>query len=182
MTCFGEQHWPTPHSILAIGLLLVCCGENSAGSGGGLNSFSSARWSVLISMSRPGMRDCSHHRPLSVTESVALPPDPRRSIMPSPQPTLADDETRSTNSQLLQLRRQMLRHARSWPRGSSERKQRRQTAASFRTFSEKSEWLDAHTIFLVREDAHQAPRVALVDPMKSRETAGWLRGELRPPN
>ena len=91
------------------------------------------------------------YRHLSVTESVALPPDLRRSIMPSRQLKLVDDQTRYTNSQLLQLRRQMLRYARSWPRGSSERNQRRQTAASLRSLSKNTEWLDAHTVFLIRE-------------------------------
>jgi hypothetical protein len=89
------------------------------------------------------------YRHLSVTESVALPPDLRRSIMPSRQLKLVDDQTRYTNSQL--LRRQMLRYARSWPRGSSERNQRRQTAASLRSLSKSKEWLDAHTVFLIRE-------------------------------
>ena len=55
---------------------------------------------------------------------------------------LVDDQT---------LRRQMLRYARSWPRGSSERNQRRQTAASLRSLFGHKEWLDAHTIFLIRE-------------------------------
>src|SRR5580693_7272245 len=100
--------------------------------------------------------------------------------MPSPQPTLADEQTQYTNSQLLQLRRQMLRHARSWPRGSSERSQRRQAAASFRSLSGNSEWLDAHAIFLVRKDVDQR-LVAIGDPMKSVEAAGFLRGELRAP-
>ena len=71
--------------------------------------------------------------------------------MPSLQLNLLDDRTRYTNSQLLQLRRQMLRYARSWPRGSSERNQRRQTAASLRGLFANKEWLDAHTVFLIRE-------------------------------
>jgi hypothetical protein len=71
--------------------------------------------------------------------------------MPSLQAKLVDDQARYTNSQLLQLRRQMLRYARSWPRGSSERNQRRQTAASLRSLSKNIEWLDAHTVFLIRE-------------------------------
>jgi hypothetical protein len=91
------------------------------------------------------------YRHLSVTESVALSPDLRRSIMPSLQLKLVNDQARYTNSQLLQLRRQMLRYARSWPRGSSERNQRRQTAASLRSLLGNKEWLDAHTVFLIRE-------------------------------
>jgi hypothetical protein len=70
--------------------------------------------------------------------------------MTSRQRRLVDDQTRFTNSQLLQLRRQMLRYARSWPRGSSERYQRRQTAASLRSLFSNEEWLDAHTVFLIR--------------------------------
>jgi hypothetical protein len=71
--------------------------------------------------------------------------------MPSLQLKLVDDQTRYTNAQLLQLRRQMLRYARSWPRGSSERNQRRQTAASLRSLFGNKEWLNAHTVFLIRE-------------------------------
>jgi hypothetical protein len=52
--------------------------------------------------------------------------------MPSLQPKLVDDRTRYTHSQVLELRRQMLRYARSLPSGSSERNQRRQIAASLR--------------------------------------------------
>ena len=36
MICSEELGWPTPHSILAIGLLLACNPENKAASGGGL--------------------------------------------------------------------------------------------------------------------------------------------------
>jgi hypothetical protein len=71
--------------------------------------------------------------------------------MPALQLKLVDDQTRYTNSQLIQLRRQMLRYARSWPRGSSERNQRRQTAASLRTLVGNKEWLDAHSVFLIRQ-------------------------------
>jgi hypothetical protein len=71
--------------------------------------------------------------------------------MPSLRLGLVDDQIRYTNSQLLQLRRQMLRYARSWPRGSSERNQRRQTAASLRSLFANKEWLDAHTVFLIRK-------------------------------
>ena len=52
--------------------------------------------------------------------------------MPSLQLKLADDQTRYTHSQGLELRRQTLRYARSLPSGSSERNQRRQIAASLR--------------------------------------------------
>ena len=71
--------------------------------------------------------------------------------MPTLQLKLVDDQTRYTNSQLLQLRRQMLRYARSWPRGSSKRNQRRQTAALLRSLFGNKERVDAHTVFLIRE-------------------------------
>ena len=71
--------------------------------------------------------------------------------MPTLQLKLVDDQARYTNSQLLQLRRQMLRCARSWPRGSSERNQRRQPPLRCAVSSETKEWLDAHTVFLIRE-------------------------------
>jgi hypothetical protein len=48
--------------------------------------------------------------------------------MPSLQLKPVDDRTRYTISQLIQL--QMLRYARSLPRGSSERNERRQIAVS----------------------------------------------------
>ena len=57
------------------------------------------------------------HRQPSVTESVALPPDPEGANMPSLQPKLEQDNTRYTMPQLIQLRRQMLRFARSLPPG-----------------------------------------------------------------
>jgi hypothetical protein len=53
--------------------------------------------------------------------------------MPSPQLKLLDNHTRYNNAQLLQLRRQMPRYARSLPRGSSERNDRRQIASSLRS-------------------------------------------------
>jgi hypothetical protein len=88
----------------------------------------------------------SHHRHPSVTESVGLPPDPRGSMMPSPQLKFADDQTRYTHSQLVQLRRQMLRFARSLPRGSTARIERRQIAASLRSLFRNKARLDAHTV------------------------------------
>jgi hypothetical protein len=75
-----------------------------------------------------------------------LPPDPEGAIMPSLQLKLAEDHTRYTHSQLVQLRRQMLRFARSLPRESSERIERRQIAASLRSLFRNKAWLDAHTI------------------------------------
>jgi hypothetical protein len=49
-----------------------------------------------------------------------------------------------TMSELIELRRQMLRFARSLPPGS-ERNNRRQIAASLRWLFRNKEWLDAHT-------------------------------------
>jgi len=66
--------------------------------------------------------------------------------MPSLQLKFADDQAQYTRSQLLQLRRQMLRYARSLPRGSPERNERRQIASSLRNLFRKKEWLDAHTV------------------------------------
>jgi hypothetical protein len=62
-----------------------------------------------------------------------LPSDPNEAFMPSLRPKLADDHTRYSIAQLVQLRRQMLRFARSLPRGSNERIERRQIAASLRS-------------------------------------------------
>lgn len=74
----------------------------------------------------------------------------------------------------------MLRLARSWPRESPERRQRRQTAASLLGPSENEDWIDAHTIFLARTDVEQ--RDSAVDPVRSGAIADRLRGELRGAN
>jgi hypothetical protein len=66
--------------------------------------------------------------------------------MPSPKLKLVDDRTRYTTAQLIQLRRQMLRYARSLPRGSSERNERRQIAVSLRSLFRDKLWRDAHTV------------------------------------
>lgn len=55
-----------------------------------------------------------------------------------------NDDTRYTHGQLVQLRRQMLRFARSTPPGAM-RNERRQIARSLRTIFKNKEWLDAHT-------------------------------------
>jgi hypothetical protein len=66
--------------------------------------------------------------------------------MPSLQLKLAQDNTRYTASQqLVELRRQMLRFARSLPLGSSERNERRQIALSLRALFTSKAWLAAHT-------------------------------------
>jgi hypothetical protein len=82
------------------------------------------------------------HRQPSVTVSVALPPDPEGANMPSLQPKLEQDNTRYTMPQLIQLRRQMLRFARSLPPGP-ERNGRRQIAASLRSLVRNTKWLAA---------------------------------------
>ena len=66
--------------------------------------------------------------------------------MPLLQLKPAEDHTYYTLSQLVQLRRQMLRYARSLPRGSSERNERRQIASSLRSLFRNKKWLDAHTV------------------------------------
>jgi len=58
---------------------------------------------------------------------------------------LEQDNTRYTMPQLIQLRRQMLRFARSLPPGP-ERNGRRQIAASLRSLVRNTKWLAAHTI------------------------------------
>jgi len=65
--------------------------------------------------------------------------------MPSLQLKLIDSHTRYSMSQLVQLRRQMLRFARSLPPGPA-RNERRQIAASLRRLFRNKMWLDAHTV------------------------------------
>jgi hypothetical protein len=64
--------------------------------------------------------------------------------MPLIHVTLAQDNIRYTMKQLIQLRRQMLRFARSLPRGP-ERNGRRQIAASLRRLFRNKMWVAAHT-------------------------------------
>ena len=64
--------------------------------------------------------------------------------MPSLRLKMVQDNTRYSISQIVQLRRQMLRIARSLPRGSSDRNERRQIAASLRGLFRNKRWLDAH--------------------------------------
>jgi hypothetical protein len=66
--------------------------------------------------------------------------------MPSLQLKMVQDNTLYTVSQLVQLRRQMLRFARSLPRGSSERIERRQIPASLRRLFRNKTWLGTHTM------------------------------------
>ena len=61
--------------------------------------------------------------------------------MSSLQLKVADARIRYTHSQLLELRRQMLRYARSLPPGSPERNHRRQIARSLRLVADASQFL-----------------------------------------
>ncbi|MEA2793172.1 MAG: hypothetical protein QOI87_552 [Bradyrhizobium sp.] len=65
--------------------------------------------------------------------------------MPSLQRKLMDSYTRYTIAQLTQLRRQMLRYARSLPPGPA-RNERRQIAASLRGLFRSKMWQQAHTV------------------------------------
>jgi hypothetical protein len=58
-----------------------------------------------------------------------------------------------TIAELVELRRTMLRFARSLPVGSSERNQRRQIAASLRRLFNNKQWLEANTARKVRSNA-----------------------------
>ena len=66
--------------------------------------------------------------------------------MPSTLLKLAQNKPRYSFSQLFQLRRQMLRYARSLPLGSPERNDRRQIASSLRSLFKDKKWLSAHTV------------------------------------
>ena len=63
--------------------------------------------------------------------------------MPPKRLKMHGGQTRYTVEQLLELRRQMLRFARSVPPGP-ERNERRHIAESLRMLFENREWLDAH--------------------------------------
>ncbi|MHC2538613.1 hypothetical protein [Bradyrhizobium diazoefficiens] len=58
-----------------------------------------------------------------------------------PLPTF---EQRHSIEEFIQIRRDMLRYARSFPPGA-ERNQRRQIALSLRALFKNKEWLNAHT-------------------------------------
>jgi hypothetical protein len=66
--------------------------------------------------------------------------------MPLLQLKVTYEKTRYTLSQVVQLRREMLRYARSLPSGSSARNGRRQLAASLRSLFKNKKWLDTHTV------------------------------------
>jgi hypothetical protein len=64
--------------------------------------------------------------------------------MPSLQLQMAQDNSHYSISQLVQLRRRMVRFARSLPCGSSEQIERREIAASLRSLFKNKRWLAAH--------------------------------------
>ncbi|MEY9421114.1 hypothetical protein ACVIJW_009882 [Bradyrhizobium barranii subsp. barranii] len=66
------------------------------------------------------------------------------SSLQQPQRQQINHDTRYTHGQLVQLRRQMLRFARSTPPGA-ERNARRQIARSLRSLFKNKGWLDTHT-------------------------------------
>ena len=66
--------------------------------------------------------------------------------MPSLQRKWADYQILYSIVELVELRRTMLRFARSLPLRSAERNQRRQIAASLRTLFNDKKWLDANTV------------------------------------
>lgn len=66
--------------------------------------------------------------------------------MPSTLLKLAPNIARHSFSQLFQLRRQMLRYARSLPLGSPERNDRRQIASSLRSLLRDKKSLGVHTV------------------------------------
>lgn len=65
--------------------------------------------------------------------------------MPSLQFKLAETHPRYTLSQLVQLRRQMIRYARLLPPGPA-RNERRQIACSLRSLFRDKAWLNTHTV------------------------------------
>jgi hypothetical protein len=86
--------------------------------------------------------------------------------MPSLQHKLAQENTRYTTSQLVQLRRQMLRFARSLPLRSSERNERRQIASSLRSLSRGNSLIGKETFSMrvtsaaFESSVLEAPRVS----------------------
>ncbi len=56
-----------------------------------------------------------------------------------------EDRARYTFAELVEIRRQLLRYARSMPRGS-ERNQHLQVAVSLRRLFENQDWRDAHVV------------------------------------
>ena len=58
-----------------------------------------------------------------------------------------------TMPELIEMRRQVLRFARSLPPGP-ERNNRRQLASSLRSLFKNKNWLDAHTVEVARHSYH----------------------------
>ena len=65
--------------------------------------------------------------------------------MPSVARTLEPDPPLLREDELIELRRNILRYARSFPPGP-ERNKHRQVAASLRTLFQNNGWLQAHTL------------------------------------
>jgi hypothetical protein len=65
--------------------------------------------------------------------------------MPSDVGTQASDRSLYSKAELIGYRRNILRYARSFPRGS-ERDQHRQVAVSLRDLFKNEKWLRAHTV------------------------------------
>jgi hypothetical protein len=65
--------------------------------------------------------------------------------MPSAARELPPEQTLYSKAELIEHRRNILRHARSLPPGS-ERNHRRHIALLFRALFKSKSWLDAHTI------------------------------------
>jgi hypothetical protein len=65
--------------------------------------------------------------------------------MPSAARELPLEQTLYSNADLMEHRRNLLRHARSFPPGS-ERNHHRHIALLFRALFKNKAWLDAHTI------------------------------------
>jgi hypothetical protein len=63
--------------------------------------------------------------------------------VPERQP--AEDRPRYTYAELVEMRRQVLRYARSFPAGA-ERNQHRQVALSLRWLFKNEKWRDSHII------------------------------------
>src|ERR1700692_2329402 len=95
--------------------------------------------------------------------------------------TMLGGQTRYTVEQLLELRRQMLRFARSIPPGPA-RNERRQIADSPRRLFKNKEWLDAHLV----EESTTEDRVNMVEAdghsHKAIEIVPMMPPQLKPRN
>ena len=65
--------------------------------------------------------------------------------MPSVARELPLDQPLYSNAELIEHRRNILRYARSFPRGS-ERNHHRQVELKFRALLKNKKWLDTHTV------------------------------------